>query len=64
MVNMRSVGTGKSSVEDVVFPSIPPGEPEDLTFLDILLIITRRKKLVGFRHLRKLRKREAKSFHS
>ena len=47
MVNMRSVGTGKSSVEDVAFPSIYPGEPDDLTFLDVLLIVTRRKKLVG-----------------
>jgi tyrosine-protein kinase Etk/Wzc len=47
MVNMRSVGTAKSSVEDVIFPSIHRGEPEDLTFLDVLLIITQRKKLVG-----------------
>ena len=47
MVNMRSVGTGKSSVEDVVFPSIHPSEPDDLTFLDVLLIVTQRKKLVG-----------------
>lgn len=47
MVNMRNDGTAKSPVEDVVFPSIPSGEPEDLTFLDILLIVTQRKKLVG-----------------
>ena len=47
MVNMRSDGTAKSPVQDVVFPSIPSGEPEDLTFLDVLLIVTQRKKLVG-----------------
>ena len=47
MVNMRSDGTAKSSVEDLVFPSIHAAEPEDLTFLDVLLIITQRKKLVG-----------------
>lgn len=47
MVNMRNDGTAKSPVEDVVFPSIPSGEPEDLTFLDVLLIVTQRKKLVG-----------------
>jgi uncharacterized protein involved in exopolysaccharide biosynthesis len=47
MVNMRSDGTAKSSVEDIVFPPIYPAEPEDLTFLDVLLIITQRKKLVG-----------------
>jgi uncharacterized protein involved in exopolysaccharide biosynthesis len=44
---MRSDGTAKSPVQDVVFPSIPSGEPEDLTFLDVLLIVTQRKKLVG-----------------
>jgi tyrosine-protein kinase Etk/Wzc len=47
MVNMRSDGTAKSPVHEVAFPSIPSGEPEDLTFLDVLLIITQRKKLVG-----------------
>jgi uncharacterized protein involved in exopolysaccharide biosynthesis len=47
MVNMRSDGTTKSQIQDVVFPSIHSGEPEDLTFLDVLLIITQRKKLVG-----------------
>lgn len=47
MVNMRNDGTAKSSVEDLVFPSIHSAEPEDLTFLDVLLIVTQRKKLVG-----------------
>ena len=47
MVNMRSDGTVKSSVEDLIFPPIYPAEPEELTFLDVLLIITQRKKLVG-----------------
>ncbi len=47
MVNMRSDGTAKEQIEDIVFPSIHPVEPEDLTFLDVLLIITQRKKLVG-----------------
>lgn len=31
----------------IVFPSIQPGEQDDLTFLDVLLIITQRKKLAG-----------------
>jgi acyl-lipid omega-6 desaturase (Delta-12 desaturase) len=35
-----------------------------LKSLSLRLWDERRKKLVGFRHLRKLRKREAKSFHS
>ena len=47
MVNMRSDGTAKDPLEDLVIPSIHPGEQEDLTFLDVLLIITERKKLVG-----------------
>jgi len=47
MVNMRSDGMTKSPVEDLVLPSIHPDEPEDLSFLDVLLIITQRKKLVG-----------------
>lgn len=47
MVNMRKDGMAKSPVEDLVFPSIQPGEPEDLTFLDVLLILTQRKKVVG-----------------
>ena len=52
MVNMRSDGTVKSPVDEGVFPSVYEGgpykgDPEDLTFLDVLLIITQRKKLVG-----------------
>lgn len=46
MVNMRSDGTIKEKSEDLSLPPIAP-EEEDLTFLDFLLIITRRKKLVG-----------------
>lgn len=47
MVNMRNGGTANEQLEDIVFPSTHPGEPEDLTFLDVLLIVTQRKKLVG-----------------
>lgn len=47
MVNMRSEGTTKELPEDILLPSIPSFEQEDLGFLDILLIITQRKKLVG-----------------
>ena len=47
MVKMRSEGTIKEMPEDFDFPPIPPMEQEDLTFLDFLLIITQRKKLVG-----------------
>ena len=47
MVKMRSEGTVKEMPEDIDFPPIPPMEQEDLTFLDILLIITQRKKLIG-----------------
>lgn len=47
MVNMRSDGTIKEAPEDMMVPSIPHVEDEDLTFLDVLLIITQRKKLVG-----------------
>ena len=46
-MNMRSDEMAKSRVEDIVLPSIHPGEPDDLSFLDVLLIITQRKKLVG-----------------
>jgi len=52
MVNMRSDGTLKVAPEQaIVPPSTPfrndPLEEEDLTFLDVLLIITQRKKLLG-----------------
>ncbi len=47
MVKMRSDGMGEKPIEEIVFPSIHADEPEDLTFLDVLLIITQRKKLVG-----------------
>ena len=47
MVNMRSDGMAKDPLEDLVIPSIHPVEQEDLTFLDVLLIITQCKKLVG-----------------
>ena len=46
MVNMRRDGTIQEAPEDIELPSISPDE-EDLTFLDFLLIITKRKKLVG-----------------
>jgi tyrosine-protein kinase Etk/Wzc len=46
MVNLRSDGTMQEVSEDIVLPSISPDE-EDLTFLDFLLIITQRKRLVG-----------------
>ena len=47
MVKMRSEGTIKEMPEDFDFSSIPPLEQDDLTFLDVLLIITQRKKMVG-----------------
>jgi len=47
MVKMRTEGTIKEMPEDFDFPPILPMEQEDLTFLDVLLIITQRKKLVG-----------------
>jgi len=51
MVNPRNDGTIKEVPEEFVVPSMPSPEPsfeeDDLTFLDILLIITQRKKLVG-----------------
>jgi tyrosine-protein kinase Etk/Wzc len=47
MVNMRREGTTKELPEDILLPSISPREQEDLTFLDFLIIITQRKKLVG-----------------
>jgi tyrosine-protein kinase Etk/Wzc len=47
MVNMRSQGTIKEMPEDILLPPLSSVEQEDLTFLDFLLIITRRKKLIG-----------------
>src|SRR3954468_5695884 len=47
MVKMRSEGTIKELPEDILLPPMTLVEQEDLTFLDFLLIITRRKKLVG-----------------
>lgn len=50
MVNFRSDGTLKEAPEELTVSSTPfPGPPpeEDLTFLDLLLIVTQRKKLVG-----------------
>lgn len=47
MVKMRSEGTVKELPEDILLPRMSLVEQEDLTFLDFLLIITRRKKLVG-----------------
>ena len=47
MVKMRMDGTTKELHEDIVLPAISSLEQEDLTFLDFLLIITQRKKLVG-----------------
>jgi tyrosine-protein kinase Etk/Wzc len=47
MVNLRSDGTIKEAPEEILVSSIPRTEEEDLTFLDVLLIVTQRKKLVG-----------------
>ena len=47
MVKMRNDEMTKQVPDDIVFPSIQPIPQDDLTFLDFLLIITRRKKLVG-----------------
>lgn len=47
MVNSRTDGTIKEAPEEILVPSLPPVEDEDLTFLDFLIIITQRKKLVG-----------------
>jgi tyrosine-protein kinase Etk/Wzc len=44
---MRREGPTKEMPEDILLPSISPREQEDLTFLDFLIIITQRKKLVG-----------------
>ncbi len=47
MVKMQNSGVTAEISDDIVFPPIQPSVQEDLTFLDILLIITQRKKLVG-----------------
>ena len=47
MVKMRNDGKLREVPEEIVFPSIQPSPQEDLTFLDFLLLITQRKKLVG-----------------
>jgi tyrosine-protein kinase Etk/Wzc len=47
MVKMRNDEKIKDVPDDFVFPSIQPSPQDDLTFLDFLLIITQRKKLVG-----------------
>src|ERR1700719_2461047 len=46
-MKLQSDGTIKEVAEDFEVPSVSPVEEEDLTFLDFLLIITQRKKLVG-----------------
>ncbi len=47
MVKMRNDEMTREVPDDIVFPSIQPSQQDDLTFLDFLLIITQRKKLVG-----------------
>ena len=47
MVNRRSDGTIRELPEDLVFPSIQQRVQDDLTFLDFLLLVAQRKKLVG-----------------
>jgi tyrosine-protein kinase Etk/Wzc len=47
MMQRQNEGIAQELPEDIVLPSMSPVEQEDLTFLDFLLIITRRKKLVG-----------------
>lgn len=47
MVKMRNDGMAKELPDNLVFPSIQPSVQDDLTFLDVLLLITQRKKLVG-----------------
>jgi uncharacterized protein involved in exopolysaccharide biosynthesis len=44
---MRNDEMTREVRDDIVFPSIQPSQHDDLTFLDFLLIITQRKKLVG-----------------
>ena len=47
MVNIRNGGMTKELPEDLLLPRISPHEQEDLTFLDFLIIIVQRKKLVA-----------------
>jgi len=47
MVNKRSEGSTKELPEEIVLPPISLMEQEDLTLLDVLLIVTTRKKLVA-----------------
>ena len=47
MANTRSEGTIKELPKDILSPRVSSVEQEDLTFLDFLLMITQRKKLVG-----------------
>lgn len=47
MVNFRSDGTIKEAPEEIAVPSKLAAEDDELTFLDFLIIITQRKKLVG-----------------
>jgi tyrosine-protein kinase Etk/Wzc len=47
MVNLRTGSAIKEAPEEIVLPSLSPVEDEDLTFLDFLIIVSQRKKLVG-----------------
>lgn len=47
MVKLQSDGTIREVPKEFEKPSVSPVEQEDLTFLDFLLIITQRKRLVG-----------------
>jgi tyrosine-protein kinase Etk/Wzc len=47
MMHRQNEGIAQELPEDIELPPMSPVEQEDLTFLDFLLIITRRKKLVG-----------------
>jgi tyrosine-protein kinase Etk/Wzc len=47
MVKMRNDEMTADVPNHIVFPSIQSSAQDDLTFLDVLLIITQRKKLVG-----------------
>src|SRR3569833_2708065 len=47
MVNMRSEGTSKEVPEEILLPPVSFMKQDELTSLDILLIVMRRKKLVG-----------------
>jgi len=47
MVKMRTEGTIKELPEDILLPPVSQFDQAELTFLDFLLMITQRKKLVG-----------------